>query len=108
MIGLQFIAIIFALWMLYFSYLHYRRHEFTRTEFILWEVLWLGLTVVVILPHSVQFLLNAFSITRTFDFVVIVAIVVLFGITFRNYVLLKRLNNRLEHVVRQDRLDHRQ
>jgi hypothetical protein len=101
MIGLQLVAIIFALWMLYFSYLHYRRHEFNRLEFILWEILWIGLVVVVILPHSVQFILNAFSITRTFDFVVIVAIVILFGVTFRNYVLQKRLNRKLEELVRQ-------
>lgn len=101
MIGLQFVAIIFALWMLYFSYLHYRRHEFTRIEFALWEMLWLGLIIVVVLPHSVQFLLDAFSITRTFDLVVVVGIVILFGVTFRNYVITKRIRKQLEDVVRQ-------
>jgi len=105
MIGLQLVAIIFALWMLYFSYLHYRRHEFNHLEFILWEILWAGLIVVVILPHSVQFLLNAFSITRTFDLVVIAGIVILFGITFRNYVIIKRIRKQLEDVVRQKALD---
>lgn len=100
MIGLQLVAIIFALWMLYFSYLHYRRHEFTRLEFFLWEILWLGLVVVVVLPHSVQFLLKAFSITRTFDLVVVVAIVILFGVTFRNYVLQKRQAKKLEELIR--------
>ena len=88
--------------MIYFSYLHYRRHEFKRVEFILWEILWLGLIIVVVLPHSVQFILRAFSITRTFDLVVIVGVVILFGITFRNYVLLKRLMRRLEEYVRND------
>jgi hypothetical protein len=101
MIGLQLIAIIFALWMMYFSYLHYRRGEFNRIEFALWQVLWLGLLVVVIMPKSVQFLLNAFSITRAFDLVVIVGIVILFGITFRNYVIIKRLERKIEDSVRQ-------
>ena len=102
MIGLQLVAIIFALWMIYFSYLHYRRHEFSRIEFIMWEILWLGLLVVVILPNSVKFILRAFSITRTFDLVVIVGIVILFGVVFRSYVLIRRLERRLEDYVRSE------
>ncbi len=104
MIGLQFVAIIFALWMLYFSYLHYRRHEFNRLEFIVWEILWIGLMVVVVLPNSVKFLLKAFSITRTFDFVVIAGIMVLFGLTFRIYVLQKRLDKKIQDLVRSSSL----
>lgn len=105
MIGLQIVAILFALWMMYFSFLHYRRKEFNRIEFALWEVLWVGLIVVVIFPTSVRFLLDAFSITRTFDFVVVVGIVVLFGVTFRNYVIVRRVERRLEELVRKQALD---
>lgn len=105
MIGLQLVAIIFALWMIYFSYLHYRRREFNRIEFVLWQVLWLGLLIVVIVPRSVNFILQAFSITRTFDLVVVVGVVILFGISFRNYVIIKRIRKQLEDVVRQKALD---
>ena len=104
MIGIQFVAIIFALWMIYFSYLHFRRGEFSKKEFILWEILWLGLVFVVIYPGSVNFILKTFHIVRTFDFVVVVGIVVLFGVTFRNYVLLKRLEKKIENIVRADSL----
>lgn len=104
MIGLQFVAIIFALWMLYFSYLHYRRHEFNRIEFITWELLWVGLIFVVILPQSVKFFIQAFSITRTFDFVVIVGIMVLFGLTFRMYVLQNRIEKKIQQIVRDSTL----
>ncbi|MCB7264550.1 DUF2304 family protein [Bacteroides uniformis] len=63
--------------------------------------MWLGLVIVVLLPRSVQFILRAFSITRTFDLVVVVGIVILFGITFRNYVLLRRNGRRLEELTRK-------
>lgn len=106
MIGLQLVAIIFALWMLYFSYLHFRRREFNRIEFALWQVLWLGLLVVVIVPKSVNFILQAFSISRTFDLVVVVGIVILFGVTFRNYVVLKRLERKIEESVRKHAIDN--
>lgn len=105
MIGLQIVAILFALWMIYFSYLHFRRGEFKKVEFVLWQLLWLGLIVVVIFPKSVQFILKTFSITRTFDLVVIVGIIILFGITFRNYVIVKRLERKIELAVRKESLD---
>ena len=104
MIGIQIAAIIFVLWMTYFSYLHFRRKEFSFTEFIFWQMILAGLAIVVIFPKSVDFILKKFSITRTFDLVVIVGIVTLFGITFRNYVLLRRTERRLEDLVRKDAL----
>lgn len=105
MIGIQVVAIIFALWMIYFSFLHFRRKEFSLKELFLWMILWIGLIVVVIFPGSVKFILKTFSITRTFDFVIIVAIVVTIGITFRNYVIVRRLEKRIEDFVRKESLD---
>jgi len=104
MIGIQIVAILFALWMTYFTFLHYRRHEFGKVEAVLWQVLWLGLVVVVIFPHSVQFVLNTFKISRTFDLIVIIGIVTLFGVTFRNYVIVKRTERKVEDLVRNDAL----
>lgn len=105
MIGIQIVAIIFALWMIYFSFLHYRRKEFTLKELILWMILWVGLIVIVIFPASVNFILKTFSITRTFDLVVIIAIVVAIGVTFRNYVIIRRLEKRIEDFVRKESLE---
>lgn len=104
MIGIQIVAIIFALWMIYFSYLHWRRNEFNKLEFIFWQILWLGLIVVVIFPGCANFILKTFSISRTFDLVVIVGIVVLFAISFRNYVIISRLDKKIEKLVRIESL----
>lgn len=104
MIGIQIVAIVFALWMVYFTFLHFRRKEFSLTEFTLWQMLWFGLMIVVIFPKSIRFLLATFSISRTFDLVVIVGIVILFGVTFRNYVIIRRIEKRVEEFVRQEAL----
>ncbi|MFA4930457.1 MAG: DUF2304 domain-containing protein [Patescibacteria group bacterium] len=105
MIGLQIIAILFSFWMIYFSYLHFRRGEFKKTEFIFWQLLWVGLIVIVIFPKSVNFILKTFSITRTFDLVVVVAMIILFGVTFRNYVIVRRIEKRTEDFIRQSALE---
>lgn len=104
MIGIQIVAIIFALWMIYFTFLHFRRKEFKRVEFLFWQILWIGLIIIVIFPKSVEFILKTFSITRTFDLVVIVGIVILFGITFRSYVVIRRLEKRVEEFTRKEAL----
>jgi len=105
MIGIQFVAILFALWMSYFTFLHFRRGEFGKSEITLWMLLWIGLIAVVLFPHSLDFLLKTFRITRAFDLIVVVGIVVLFAVTFRNYVLLKRTERRLEDFVRRNALE---
>lgn len=104
MIGIQIVAIIFALWMVYFSYLHFRRGEFKLIEFLFWQILWLGLVIVVIFPQSVNFILKTFSITRTFDLVVITGVVILFGISFRSYVIVRRLEKKVEEFTRSEAL----
>ncbi|MFA5070029.1 MAG: DUF2304 domain-containing protein [Patescibacteria group bacterium] len=105
MIGIQIIAILFALWMIYFSYLHFRRGEFKKIEFFFWQILWIGLVTVVIFPRSVNFVLRTFSISRTFDLVVIVGIIVLFGVSFRSYVIIKRVEKKVENFVRDQALE---
>lgn len=101
MIAIQLLAILFALWMTYFTFLHFRRKEFTIVEFWVWQTLWLGLIIVVVYPKSVEFLLSTLKINRTFDLVVIVGIIVLFAATFRNTILLKRNQRKLEELVRK-------
>ncbi len=102
MIGIQIVAVFFALIMIYFSYLHFRRGEFRKIEFFFWLILWLGLIVVTVYPSSVSVFLEAFSITRAFDLVVVVGIVVVFGVTFRNYVIVRRMEKRIEDFTRNE------
>ena len=104
MIGIQLLAILFVLWMTYFSYLHFRRHEYTIWDYLFWQVLWIGVAVVSLRPHWVDFFLRALKIPRAFDLVTVTAIVILFGITFRSYVILKRMEKRIEKFTRSQAL----
>ena len=101
MIGIQILAILFVLWMTYFSFLHFRRKEFTLWEFSFWQVIWVGLAIIVLFPKTVNFLLQTFHFARAFDFLTVGGIVILFGVTFRNYVLLRRTERKVEALVRE-------
>ena len=101
MIGIQVLGMLFVLWMTYFSYLHYRRGEFSIWEFSFWQVIWLGLAAIILFPSTVNFILQTFKIARAFDLLTVGGIVILFGVSFRNYVLLRRTQHEVESLVRQ-------
>ena len=98
---IQVLALIFVLWMTYFSFLHYRRREFSLWEFAFWQVIWLGLAVVVLFPGPTKFVIEKLNFTRAFDLLTAGGILVLFGATFRNYVLVRRTDRRLEELTRK-------
>jgi len=101
MIGIQILAILFVLWMTYFSFLHYRRREFTFWEFAFWQVIWIGLAIIVIFPSTIKFVFQTLGFSRAFDLLTVGGIVILFGATFRNYVLVRRTDRRLEELTRK-------
>lgn len=103
-IGIQILAIIFALWMAYFTHLHFKRQELHRIEHIFWQALWIGLIGVVIFPKSINFALETLRINSTFDFVLVVGVTILFAIVFHNYITLKRLEKKFEELIRSDSL----
>lgn len=99
--AIQIIAIIFVLWMTYFSFLHYRRREFSLWEFSFWQVIWIGLAIVVLFPGPTEFLIEKLRFNRAFDLLTAGGILILFGATFRNYVIVRRTDKRLEELTRK-------
>lgn len=98
--AVQIIALLFVLWMTYFSFLHFRRKEFSFWEFSFWQVIWLGLAGVVLFPGPTAAIIEKLHFTRAFDLLTAGGILILFGATFRNYVLLRRNDRRLEDLTR--------
>jgi hypothetical protein len=101
MIGVQILAILFVLWMTYFSFLHFKRREFTIIEFAFWQIIWLGLATIVLFPATTRIITRTLGFYRAFDFLTVGGITILFGVTFRNYVLLRRTERKVESLVRQ-------
>lgn len=101
MIAIQIITLFFVLWMTYFSFLHFRRGEFSFWEFAFWQIIWLGLAFVVFFPDTTNFFIQQLHFTRAFDLLTAAGILILFGATFRNYVIVRRTDKRMEELVRK-------
>ena len=102
--AVQLLACAFAAAMMYGTYVAYRRRQFGTGGLVLWERIWAGLVFVSLVPGLFQPLARSLRVARLMDLVVVVGMLVLGAVTFRNYVMVQRLHSQLEQLVRAQAL----
>lgn len=102
MLGIQIVGILFGLFMIYYSFLNYKKKQFSRFEFACWMVLWLGLIFITSWPHSVDFFVEKiFTMQRPLDFFVVSGFLLLTALAFYNYNLARKNQKQLETIVQK-------
>ena len=100
-LGIQIIGILFGFFMMYYSFLHFKRKEFTVKEYSAWVVLWGIFLIVTIFPQVLDPVVKKLSLARTMDFFIILGFMFLIGFSFYNYTLIRKNHKKLELVVRK-------
>lgn len=100
MIGIQIISVAFALLAVFFSYTNYRRKDFSGRELFFWLILWISFLLVSLFPQVVSPYVRDLGFSRLMDFVVVVAFLIGFLLLLHNYIVVKRMEKRMEHLVR--------
>jgi hypothetical protein len=103
-IGLQVIAILFALSMIYFALHSYKRGELGAMEIASWLVMWALVIVIVIFPDLLRSSASTFLVTRVFDLMVIGGFILVICIVTSAYIKTKRLEKKIEDMVRREAL----
>ncbi|MCL4366997.1 DUF2304 domain-containing protein [Patescibacteria group bacterium] len=103
-LGLQLIAIIFALIMIYLAYVHYSRGELNGLEILSWMTIWILTIVIVIFPDLLRTFTQTFSISRVFDMMVVGGFIVTITLIYLAYVKTNRIENTLEKLIRTEAL----
>jgi hypothetical protein len=103
-IGLQIIALLFAFCMIYFAVLHYKRREINGMEILSWLIMWVLAIVVIIFPELLKSFAGTFLVTRVFDLMVIAGFILVISMVANAYVRTKKLEKRLEDLVRKEAL----
>ena len=98
-LGIQIVGLFFSGFMVYFSYLHFKRKEFTPKEFTFWLILWIAFAVVAVVPGVLDTLVEQLSLTRTMDLLIISGFMVLLTLFFYVYTLLRKLQAKMEKLV---------
>lgn len=100
-IGLQVIALLFSFSMIYFAVLHFKRGELGGTEVASWLIMWTFVVVIIVFPELLQSFANTFLVTRVFDLMVIGGFILVISMVATAYVRTKRLEKKLEELVRK-------
>lgn len=103
-LGIQFLGLVFGLLMAYLSFLHYKRREFEKSQFILWEIIWLGFIVVIVFPKITDVLFQKLGIGRAMDFFIIIGFIFFTVLTFYNYTNISKVKLGLENRIREEAL----
>ena len=104
MILLQLTAIGIAIIYLFMSYYYLKQKTFNKAEFYIWGIIWTTFMGVSITPSSFNFILETFNIHRMMDLIMIIAFIVIYMLGYKNYVINKQLEKKINGVVRKNAL----
>lgn len=104
MTGIQIIAALFGLFMAYLTFTNFKRKNFNNYQLVIWEILWGGFILVTLLPDRFNLVIDRLGISRAFDLFSIIAFVIILFLTFHNYLLITKIEKKLETKVREQAL----
>ncbi len=99
--GIQIIGVLFALVMIYLTFLFYKKRAYNGRSYILWTGLWIFFLFIVAFPNTLYGIMETLEIKRTVDFFVITAFLFFSVVIFYLYVIVKRSQKMLEEIVRK-------
>ncbi len=100
-IGVQLILFCFGLFMLYVSFIYWKRRAFTNTTFAVWMFIWICFLTFSLFPKLMEPLWQDLFFVRAMDFGMIIAFMILTFLTIENNVRIKKYEEQLEQLVRK-------
>lgn len=100
-LGIQIAGFLFGLFMVYYSFLNYKKKEFTVKEFAFWAVVWILLILVAFFPSILDPIVKYFGFFRALDVLVVSGFLFLIIAVFYTYTLTRKTQKQVETVVRQ-------
>ena len=98
-LGIQIIGLFFSLFMIYYTFLHFKRKDFSLKEFSLWFLLWVVFIILAIFPQLLDPVITKIDIGRKMDFFIIAGFFFLVGITTYIYTIVRKTQNKIDEVV---------
>lgn len=98
---IQIVGFLFGLFMSYYSFLHYKRKEFTVKEFSFWLGMWVVFSIVALFPSILDPFIKPLGFFRALDFLIISGFLFLILAIFYTYTITRKNQRRIEAIVRE-------
>ena len=99
--GVQIGGILFGIFMLYYTFLNFKRKQFTTTEFSFWVFVWLAFAFVAVYPSILDIIAPKIGAYRNLDLITLAGLMFLSVSIFYTYSLTRKNQKQLEIVVRE-------
>jgi len=102
---IKIIIIAFILFILWRTFIRFRRRDITGREFGIWAIFWLMVAIAALIPQQTDVVARSLGVERGADLLVYISIIVLFFIIFRIIVKLEKIDKDVTAVVRDKALN---
>ena len=99
-LGIQIAGFLFGLFFLYYSFLNYKKKEFTIREFVFWVVAWAVFILIALFPFILDPILKPLGFFRALDFLIISGFLFLIASIFYTHTITRKTQKKLEIIVR--------
>jgi len=99
-LGIQIAGFLFGLFMIYYSFLNYKRREFTAKEFSFWLLLWTIFIAVALFPFLLDPIVKKIGFLRALDLLTIGGFLFMIAAIFYTYTIARKNQKQLEAIVR--------
>ena len=99
---IQFLGVVFGTSMMYFTYVKFKKKELSKTELYVWFSGWTIMVLLAVRPSTLDFAIEGLHFYRRLDFFVVVGFFVLLGLGFYNYSVSKKMERKMEVLVRKE------
>lgn len=99
LLGIQIIAITFALFMIYIITIDYKKKNIEKREYSFWLIVWLFFSLFTLFPRVLDPLLAKIFVTRAMDLLMIVAFMILSYLGYVNHIGIKDTQRKIAKLV---------
>ena len=107
-LGIQVFGLAFSAFMLYLSFLYYKKREFTLTECGFWALFAAIFATLSIFPDVLNPVVRSLNLGRKLDLLIILGFMFLIAATFYSYRIVRHTQKQLEDLVRQIAIERAQ
>lgn len=98
---LQVFTIAFLIFAISRAILRFREGALTSKEFIVWDIFWIFIGVVILYPKATIKLAEILGVGRGVDAVLYLSIMLLFYLIFRVYVRIESMEHNITKIIRE-------
>lgn len=98
--AIQIIGLGFSAFILYVSFLYYKKRDFTLAEWGFWTLFAAGFAVVSVAPNVIDPVVSTLNFARKLDLFIVLGFMFLIAMVFYNYHMTRHADKRVEELVR--------